>query len=97
MNFMETPRKPGDSYLDRSQGFIQDSFPSLMRCSSSALAGQFVCLYVRTLRVSACMCAIIIPVSCTDTGPTPPILLTEGPQWKPLRHGLENTNIQIQY
>lgn len=79
---MVNPRKPGDSYLERRQGFILDLFPNLMRCSSSASAGQHVCISVYKLYVCACvhLCAIIIPVSCSDTGPTPHIPLTVGPQ-----------------
>ena len=32
IHFMVDPRQPRDSYLEASQGFIQDSFPKLMRC-----------------------------------------------------------------
>lgn len=83
---MVNPRKPCDSYLERSQGFIQDSFPNLMRCNSSAQAGQRVCLHAQTVYVClysfVCMRAIIIPVSRSDTGPTPHIPLTVGQQRK---------------
>lgn len=57
---MVKPWKPCDSYLERSQGSIQDPFPNLMRCSSSAPAGQHVCLCVHAVYVcldsSLCVC-----------------------------------------
>jgi len=86
-------QKPGDSNLEWSQGFTQDSFPNLMRCSSSAPAGKHVCLHVvsvcawacshLSVRVcTVCVCAIIVPLSRSDMRPTTHIPLTAGWQWK---------------
>lgn len=51
---MVNPQKRGDFYLETSQSFIQDSFPDLMRCSSSAQAGQHVRVFVCKLYMWAC-------------------------------------------
>lgn len=55
ISFMVIPWKPGDSDLERSQGCTQDSFPTLMRCSSSALDGQCACLFVCNLSMCVCI------------------------------------------
>lgn len=55
ISFTVIPWKPGDSDPERSQGCIQDSFPTLMRCSNSAPDGQRACHLVCNPSMCACI------------------------------------------